>query len=399
MRLRGRPRSLPRRCPRRRSRRCRRALRPRRARGGRYRTRARSTLHRSRRKHMLAPPASSRRASRRARSCARAARPRNPPRQSAGQTLPRSQDPRRPPRRLASSSSLLPLFAPSTERTEPGMHAAPEALLVGDAQAAGERLALAAPLPPGEAMAMLARRGFRPELGRPDLPFPRELDADTAERLTGRLSHYSFRLFLRGAIQRRGDFAPGEATRHLTVAQEKSLADALVELGLLVRTPRARYRFVHRVTSFGPTLEWYVARELRRRLGCDVATGVKFRAPGLGGDLDVVAAMEGKLIYVELKSSPPKHLTQGEVAAFFARVRRLRADVAVFAMDTALRLSDRVLPLLAAESGGGADEPRRIERDLWALTPHLYAMSAKADLMPNVCRVVGEGLIALGPRH
>jgi len=214
--------------------------------------------------------------------------------------------------------------------------------------AAVQAVAPAAPLPPGEAMAMLARRGFRPELGRPDLPFPRELDADTAERLTGRLSHYSFRLFLRGAIQRRGDFAPGEATRYLTVAQEKSLADALVELGLLVRTPRARYRFVHRATSFGPTLEWYVARELRRRLGCDVATGVKFRAPGLGGDLNVIAAFEGKLIYLELKSSPPKHLTPGEVAAFFARVRRLRPDVAVFAMDTSLRLSDRVLPLLAA---------------------------------------------------
>jgi len=142
-----------------------------------------------------------------------------------------------------------------------------------------------------------------------------------------------------------------------------------------------------------------VARELRRRVGCDVATGVKFRAPGLGGDLDVVAAVEGKLIYLERKSSPPKHLTQGEVAAFFARVRRLRPDVAVFAMDTALRLSDRVLPLLAAELGSGAGGARRIERDLWALTPHLYAVSAKSDLVANVCRVLAEGLLALGPRR
>ena len=181
--------------------------------------------------------------------------------------------------------------------------------------AAVQAVAPPAPLPQGEAMAMLARRGFRPEPSRPDLPFPRELDADTAERLTERLGHYSFRLFLRGAIQRRGDFAPGEATRYLTASQEKALADVLLALGVLVRTPRDRYRFVHRATSFGPTLEWYVARELRRRLGCDVATGVKFRAPGLGGDLDVIAALEGKLIYLELKSSPPKHLTPGEVAA------------------------------------------------------------------------------------
>ena len=244
---------------------------------------------------------------------------------------------------------------------------------------------------------MLARRGFRPEVGRPDVPFARDLDREAAERLGELLGHYSFRLFLRGAIQRRGDFAPGEATRYLTATQEKSLADSLVELGILVRRPRDRYRFARRATSFGPTLEWYVARELRRRLGCDVATGVKFRAPGLGGDLDVVAATEGKLIYLELKSSPPKHLTEGEVAAFFARVQRLRPDVAVFAMDTALRLSDRVLPLLTSALGPAAAPPRRIERDLWALTPYLYAVSAKSDLMVNVCRVIAEGLLALGP--
>ncbi|HEU0090886.1 MAG TPA: hypothetical protein VFS78_02165, partial [Vicinamibacteria bacterium] len=268
-----------------------------------------------------------------------------------------------------------------------------------EAQAAAAQAVAPAPLlPAGEAMAMLARRGYRPEVGRPDLPFPKDLDGEAAERLTERLSHYSFRFLLRGAIQRRGDFAPGGGdTRYLSAAQEKALADALVEAGILVRTPRHRYRFVRRATSFGPTLEWYVARELRRRLGCDVATGVKFRAPGLGGDLDVVAAVEGKLIYLELKSSPPKHLTQGEVAAFFARVRRLRPDVAVFAMDTALRLSDRVLPLLVAEMGSGAAAPRRIERDLWSLMPHLYAVSAKSDLMTNVCRVVAEGLLALGP--
>ena len=264
--------------------------------------------------------------------------------------------------------------------------------------AAAQPVAPPSSLPAGVALAMLARRGFRPEVGRPDLPFPKDLQGEAAERLTERLGHYSFRLFLRGAIQCRGDFAPGEATRYLSAAQEKALAEALVDAGILARAPRERYRFVRRAMSFGPTLEWYVARELRRRLGCDVATGVKFRAPGLGGDLDVVAAVEGKLIYLELKSSPPKHLTEGEAAAFFARVQRLHPDVAVFAMDTALRLSDRVLPLLVAGMGAGAASPRRIERDLWALTPHLYAVSAKADLVTNVCRVVAEGLIALGPR-
>lgn len=120
----------------------------------------------------------------------------------------------------------------------------------------------------------------------------------------------------------------------------------------------------------------------------------------MGGDLDVGAAAEGKLVYLELKSSPPKHLSVGEVAGFFDRVRVLRPDVALFAMDTALRLSDKVLPMLVAElarRSGSSVAPRRIKRELWALTPHLYAVNAKPDLVVNIGRAIAEGLRALSP--
>ncbi len=91
-----------------------------------------------------------------------------------------------------------------------------------EAQAAAAQAVAPAPLlPAGEAMAMLARRGFRPEVGRPDLPFARDLDREAAERLGELLGHYSFRLFLRGAVQRGGDFTPGEATRYLTAPRRR----------------------------------------------------------------------------------------------------------------------------------------------------------------------------------
>ena len=41
--------------------------------------------------------------------------------------------------------------------------------------------------------------------------------------------------------------------------------------------------------------------------------------------------------------------------------------------------------------------PRRIERELWALTPHLYAVNGRPDLMANVGRAIAEGLLALSP--
>ena len=256
-------------------------------------------------------------------------------------------------------------------------------------------------LPCGEAMAMLARRGLRPGKARLDVPFQENLEEETAERLAELLGHYPFRLFLRGAILHPEGFAPEEATQYLKRAQSRAYAESLVKLGLAERTSRARYRLLCSAKSFGGTLEWYVARELRRRFGFDVAAGVRFHARGVGGDLDVVAAAEGKLAYLELKSSPPRNLEMHEVVAFFDRVYMLRPDVTLFVVDTALRLSDKVLPMLVTElerrQGGTQVTPRRVERELWALTPHLYAVNGKLDLMANIGRALAEGLFALCP--
>ncbi len=251
--------------------------------------------------------------------------------------------------------------------------------------------------PGGELLAMLVRRGFQPSLATLDLPFPPDVDEALAERIAERLGHYAFRLFLRGAILRRGIFSPAEASKYVEAARAAEMAEDLVALGMAAREEGGRYRLLHPVRNFGGTLEWYVARELRGRLGFDVAAGVKFHAPEVGGDLDVVAAAEGRLLYLEMKSSPPKHLAQDEVAAFFRRVRALRPHLTIFVMDTALRLSDKVLPLLQAELGPQAPEPRRVLREVWALTPYLYMVNAKQDLMTNVGIAIAEGWRALSP--
>jgi len=258
-----------------------------------------------------------------------------------------------------------------------------------------------APAPKGEALSMLVRRGLEPRTTPLDLPFPSGLEEAAAGRLAERLRHYAFRLFLRGALKPAGDFAPDDVTDYVSAPQRRAMAEALVDLDLAVRTSRGRYRLLRRVSSFGPTLEWYVARELERQYGFDVAVGVKFHARGVGGDLDVVAAAEGRLVYLEVKSSPPKHLSEGEIASFFDRVRLLHPDLTLFAVDTALRLSDKVVPMLAAELSRRRDgelcPPRHVERELWALTPHLYAVNSKPDLITNIGRAVAQGLFALAP--
>jgi hypothetical protein len=65
-----------------------------------------------------------------------------------------------------------------------------------------------------------------------------------------------------------------ETTRYLTRDQTGAYADALVGLGLAAKVSPGRYRLKWAARNFGGTLEWYVARELARRYGFDVATGV-----------------------------------------------------------------------------------------------------------------------------
>jgi len=275
-----------------------------------------------------------------------------------------------------------------------------------------ERLASLRPAPPapaapvvrtpaGEALAMLRRRGFHPKPWPPDLPFAPGFDEVHREALARRLDHYAFRLFLRGAIQHPSGFRPAQATRYVDAARAREMAEALVGLGLAERRTRGRYRLAHPPRSFGGTLEWYLGRELADRLGFDVATALRFGAPGVGGDLDVVAAAEGRLLYAEAKSSPPRQITAEEVRAFTDRLEALRPDLALFVVDTALRLGDKVVPMLGEElarRAGRQTPPRRLVREVWRLAPGLFAVGAKGHLSANVAAAVADGLRGLTPR-
>lgn len=253
--------------------------------------------------------------------------------------------------------------------------------------------------PLSEPLAMLRRRGLDPRPSRPDLPFAPEHDPVAVAALVERLRHYAFRLFLRGAILRGDGFTPGQATRYVPAEKARAMAEALVALGMAAPLARGRYRLLHRPRTFGGTLEWWLADELRTRLALEVATGVRSGAPGVGGDLDVVAAGEGKLVYLEVKSSPPKHVTLAEVGAFLRRVGAVRPDVALFVVDTALRLGDKIVPMFdaALARGGGTAQARRLFRETWAFGPHVFAVNAREDLVDNVCRAIAEGIRALAP--
>jgi hypothetical protein len=63
----------------------------------------------------------------------------------------------------------------------------------------------------------------------------------------------------------------------------------------------------------------------------------------------VAAQIEHELVYVEVKSSPPKHIDQRDVASFFERIADVVPHAAVFFVDTELRMTDKIASLFAAE--------------------------------------------------
>lgn len=251
----------------------------------------------------------------------------------------------------------------------------------------------------GEAAKMLVRRGFSPRSAALDLPFAKGHEPHIQERFYELLGHYGFRLFLRGAIRHRDGFDPVECTRYLDERRAVSFAEHLVGLSLAERLGDNRYRLTHPPDSFGGTLEWYVSRTLRELYGFDVAEDVKFGAPGVGGDLDLVAAGEGKLVMLELKSSPPKHLHSSEVGAFLDRIGALRPHLSLFVMDTALRLGDKVLPMFleCAHERGIHFEMKRVEHEVFALSRTVYVLNARPDLLLNLGIALAHGIKSLSP--
>jgi len=122
------------------------------------------------------------------------------------------------------------------------------------------------------------------------------------------LHKYSFRLFLRDVIKRQELFTLEDVARYATPAKTKEYLDYLLSIRLIRQKPEGCVLAKGPVTSFGATLEWYIAEVFKREFGSETVWGVKFKRPKVGGDYDVIAKLDGSLVYLEVKSSPQADL-------------------------------------------------------------------------------------------
>ena len=209
------------------------------------------------------------------------------------------------------------------------------------------------------------------------------------------LHKYSFRLFLRDIIKHQDRFTLEQLTRYSSARVVRSYLNYLLEIRL-AREGAAGYVLSRRpVTSFGPALEWYIAELLKREFGAETLWGVKFRKRKVGGDYDVLAKLDGSLLYIEAKSSPPKQVVESEITAFLDRVEDMAPDLAVFLMDTELRMKDKIVPMfehVLARRHAAPPAVVRLERELFHIGDRIYIMNAKESIGRNIGIIVGRYL-------
>lgn len=237
---------------------------------------------------------------------------------------------------------------------------------------------------------LLKRRGFAVYKKEPsdDLLVPSKKYLHSYYQM---LHRYSFRLFLRDVIKNQGLFTLEQVTRYATPGVTKDYIDYLLSIKLAKKRADVYYLTTGPVKSFGETLEWFIAEVFKREFGSEAVWGVKFKRPAVGGDYDVIAKFDGSLLYTEVKSSPPKQIYDAEIAAFLDRVDDLSPEIALFLMDTELRMKDKIVPMFEAqlaERHSSPPEVARMERELFHIQNRIFIVNAKESIIRNIERVL-----------
>lgn len=254
-----------------------------------------------------------------------------------------------------------------------------------------------------ELKGMLRRRGlelfrFNPQTR---LFFPAAAGEEERRRFYELLKKYSFRLFLREALSRRSSFRAAEVARYASPEVGRRYLAALRSLGLAERCGARAYRLAESVpVDLGPTLEWFLAEIFRSEFFCPALYGLRCKGTRFGGDFDVVSVLESRLVYMEVKSSPPKNIEGGEVREFIARLTEIKPHVAFFFVDTELRLKDKIVPLFEAETAAGRPAPEdaggaeKIGDEIFFLKPALYLFGSRRSIAANLGTCLGHFLSA-----
>jgi len=233
---------------------------------------------------------------------------------------------------------------------------------------------------------MLSRRGFKIYKKEPseDLLLPGK------KHIKGfyeKLKKYSFRLFLRDVIKHQKFFTPEKVTRFATKDVTSGYILFLFKAGLIKKTAGGYCIKQKPIKSFGETLEWFIARLINLEFQAETAWGVKFKRPSVGGDYDLIAKIDSSMLYMEIKSSPPKQIYGKEISAFLDRVEDLSPEISIFFADTELRMKDKIVLMFKDELKRRFRKPppvKRIKKELFHINEKIFIINSKHGITANI---------------
>lgn len=204
------------------------------------------------------------------------------------------------------------------------------------------------------------------------------------------MRRYSFRLFLRELLQIPEGREASFLSRYCSEKTAKTYLENLSDLDVVRLHPDGSYEVVKRhVVSFGPTLEWYVSEIFQKEFLAPALFNVRLRNTQYGGDYDVITLLGEVLVYGEVKSSPPRGIELPAVAAFLDRLQDLQPHMAVFLVDTELRMLDKMVPLFAEaleKQGHFPDQwpVIRLVNELFHIRHSIYIVNSRNGIYTNL---------------
>jgi hypothetical protein len=240
---------------------------------------------------------------------------------------------------------------------------------------------------------MLRMKGIRVFRKNPTerLFFPPNLSPLYKTRFYEMMKKYSFRLVLRDMIKFQDRFQIQDLTRYCSAKVVQGYCDLLCEMGMIIKSGRGQYRTrVSPLYSFGPTLEWFIAEMFKREFVSPAIYGVRVKKTPSGGDYDVIASWSQRLVYAEVKSSPPKGIEQNEISTFFSRMDDLLPDVGFLFNDTQLRMKDKLVVMFEDELERRRGEEskthypvERLYEELFHVQHRVFIVNSKKDVVEN----------------
>ena len=221
--------------------------------------------------------------------------------------------------------------------------------------------------------------------------FPPDFSPFQKNRFYEMMKKYSFRLVLRDIIKYQNRFRIQDLTHYCSPKVVQGYCNLLCEMGIIIENGKGIYRTcVSPLYSFGPTLEWFVAEMFKREFASPAIYGVSVKQTRSGGDYDVIADWNGRLVYVEVKSSPPKGIELNEVTTFFSRIQDLLPEGAFLFNDTQLRMKDKLVMMFEEELESRYGKKSKIlypvERlmaELFHVRNRIFIVNSKKDVVEN----------------